>query len=297
MHRFVNGEIDVLVSTMIVESGLDVPNANTMFVNRADHFGLAQLYQLRGRVGRSHRRAYCYLLVPDSIDEDAERRLTGARAPHRARRGLSDRAQGSRAARRRQSARSRAVRVRARGRLRHVPAHARRDGAARHARRRRAASSQPSDVSLDLPTYLPDDYIASQDAKLDVYRRLTRMTDAAEIEALRAEVRDRFGPLPAPAEAIFAVALLRVLGGALGHRAHPGARKRGPYYFSRARGTPNEGDFGGVPRGAVPGGGATRASAVAQAHPTRGRPDARWTCPRLDDAAPYLTTLTRTIGL
>ena len=65
MRRFVTGEVDVLVSTMIVESGLDVPNANTMFVNRADHFGLAQLYQLRGRVGRSHRRAYCYLLVPD----------------------------------------------------------------------------------------------------------------------------------------------------------------------------------------------------------------------------------------
>jgi transcription-repair coupling factor (superfamily II helicase) len=75
MHRFVSGEVDVLVSTLIVESGLDVPNANTMFVNRADNLGLAQLYQLRGRVGRSHRRAYCYLLVPDSVDPDAERRL------------------------------------------------------------------------------------------------------------------------------------------------------------------------------------------------------------------------------
>ena len=75
MRRFVNGEVDVLVSTMIVESGLDVPNANTMFVNRADTMGLAQLYQLRGRVGRSHRRAYCYLLVPDAIDDEAERRL------------------------------------------------------------------------------------------------------------------------------------------------------------------------------------------------------------------------------
>ncbi|HET9635908.1 MAG TPA: DEAD/DEAH box helicase, partial [Gemmatimonadaceae bacterium] len=75
MRKFVNGEIDVLVSTMIVESGLDVPNANTMFVNRADYFGLAQLYQLRGRVGRSHRRAFCYLMVPDSIDPNAERRL------------------------------------------------------------------------------------------------------------------------------------------------------------------------------------------------------------------------------
>ncbi len=75
MRRFVNGEVDVLVSTMIVESGLDVPNANTMFVNRADTMGLAQLYQLRGRVGRSHRRAYCYLMVPDAVDEEAERRL------------------------------------------------------------------------------------------------------------------------------------------------------------------------------------------------------------------------------
>src|SRR6266511_1512827 len=75
MARFVGGEVDVLVSTMIVESGLDVPNANTMIVDRADRFGLAQLYQLRGRVGRSHRRASCYLLVPDAIDEDANRRL------------------------------------------------------------------------------------------------------------------------------------------------------------------------------------------------------------------------------
>ncbi|MFM8781707.1 MAG: DEAD/DEAH box helicase, partial [Gemmatimonadota bacterium] len=75
MRRFVAGEVDVLISTLIVESGLDVPNANTMFVDRADRLGLAQLYQLRGRVGRSHRRAYCYLIVPEHCDEDAERRL------------------------------------------------------------------------------------------------------------------------------------------------------------------------------------------------------------------------------
>src|SRR5213596_2964018 len=74
MGRFVRGEVDVLVSTMIVESGLDVPNANTMIVDRADRFGLAQLYQLRGRVGRSHRRAFCYLLVPDQVDAQAEER-------------------------------------------------------------------------------------------------------------------------------------------------------------------------------------------------------------------------------
>jgi transcription-repair coupling factor (superfamily II helicase) len=74
----------------------------------------------------------------------------------------------------------------------------------------------PADVSLDTAAYLPDDYVPAQDAKLDLYRRLTAMTDAGEIEALRVEVRDRFGPLPAPAEGFFASALLRVIGGALG---------------------------------------------------------------------------------
>src|SRR2546430_11701627 len=78
MARFVRADVDVLVSTLIVESGLDVANANTMIVNRADQFGLAQLYQLRGRVGRSHRRAYCYLLVPDLVDADADGRPRGA---------------------------------------------------------------------------------------------------------------------------------------------------------------------------------------------------------------------------
>jgi len=76
MGQFVRGEVDILVSTMIVESGaLDVPNANTMIVDRADRFGLAQLYQLRGRVGRSHRRAFCYLLVPDQVDAPGGGRL------------------------------------------------------------------------------------------------------------------------------------------------------------------------------------------------------------------------------
>jgi transcription-repair coupling factor (superfamily II helicase) len=73
---------------------------------------------------------------------------------------------------------------------------------------------QPADVTVDMPSYLPDEYVNSQDAKLDIYRRLTHMVDPAEIEALRSELRDRFGPIPAPAETFFAVAMLRVLGGA-----------------------------------------------------------------------------------
>jgi transcription-repair coupling factor (superfamily II helicase) len=79
-----------------------------------------------------------------------------------------------------------------------------------------APAIQPTDVSMDLAAHLPDDYIASPEAKLDIYRRLTRLTDPAEIEALQGEVRDRFGPLPPAAERFFLSALLRVVGGALG---------------------------------------------------------------------------------
>jgi transcription-repair coupling factor (superfamily II helicase) len=215
MRRFVNGEVDVLVSTMIVESGLDVPNANTMFVNRADQFGLAQLYQLRGRVGRSHRRAYCYLLVPDAIDPEAERRLQVLE--HHTELGS-----GYRVALKDMELRGagnilgpeQSGFVQAVGfdmYLRMLDEQVRRvqkgDGAARLI---------PADVSVDVPAHLPDDYIPSQDAKLDAYRRLTRMVDPAEIDLLKAELRDRFGPIPTPAEAFFTVAVLRVVGGLLG---------------------------------------------------------------------------------
>jgi len=213
MAKFVDGEIDVLVSTMIVESGLDVPNANTMFVNRADTFGLAQLYQLRGRVGRSHRRASCYLLVPDSIDEDANRRLTilehhtqlGA-GYQIALKDLELRGAGNLLGPE-QSGFVHAVGFDMYLRMLD-------ETVKRMMRGGDAPKLQPSEVSLDLPSYLPDDYISSQDAKLDIYRRLTHMTDVAEIEALRDEVRDRFGVVPDPARNFFATALLRVLGGA-----------------------------------------------------------------------------------
>ncbi len=213
MRSFVDGEIDVLVSTMIVESGLDVPNANTMFVNRADTFGLAQLYQLRGRVGRSHRRASCYLLVPDSIDEDANRRLTilehhtqlGA-GYQIALKDLELRGAGNLLGPE-QSGFVHAVGFDMYLRMldETVTRLLRGDGAPR---------LQPSEISIDMPSYLPDEYIISQDAKLDIYRRLTHMTEVAEIRALEDEVRDRFGMLPEPARSFFATALLRVLGGA-----------------------------------------------------------------------------------
>jgi transcription-repair coupling factor (superfamily II helicase) len=215
MRRFVRGEVDVLVSTMIVESGLDVSNANTMFVNRADRFGLAQLYQLRGRVGRSHRRAYCYLMVPDMVDEEAERRLqvlehhTELGSGYRvALKDLELRGAGNLLGPE-QSGFVHAVGFDVYLRMldETVRRQMRGDG---------APAFVPADVSMDRPMYLPDGYIPVQEAKLDVYRRLTHVTEPSDVEGVRAELRDRFGPLPAEAEAFLAAALLRIIGGRLG---------------------------------------------------------------------------------
>jgi transcription-repair coupling factor (superfamily II helicase) len=215
MHSFVRGDTDVLVSTMIVESGLDVPNANTMFVNRADNFGLAQLYQLRGRVGRSHRRAYCYLIVPDTVDPDAERRLevlehnTDLGSGYRiALKDMEMRGAGNLLGAE-QSGFVHAVGFDMYLRMLEETVTRLMSGDA-------APKLVPSDVTIDTPNYLPDDYVVSQDAKIDVYKRLARFENPAEIEALRAELRDRFGPLPPPAEAMLALAQLRIIGGAMG---------------------------------------------------------------------------------
>jgi transcription-repair coupling factor (superfamily II helicase) len=215
MRKFVAGEVDVLVSTMIVESGLDVPNANTMFVNRADHFGLAQLYQLRGRVGRSYRRAYCYLLVPDSVDIDAERRLsvlehhTELGSGYRiALKDLEFRGAGNLLGAE-QSGFVQAVGFELYLRMLDETVN-------RMIKGDNAPKLRPADVSMDIGAFLPDDYLPIQEAKLDVYRRLSTFTKAEEVEALREELRDRFGPLPPPAMAFLSSALLRVSGGAMG---------------------------------------------------------------------------------
>jgi transcription-repair coupling factor (superfamily II helicase) len=217
MGRFVRGEVDVLVSTMIVESGLDVPNANTMLVNRADHFGLAQLYQLRGRVGRSHRRAYCYLLVPDLIDPDAEERLrvlehhTDLGSGYRiALRDLELRGAGNLLGAA-QSGYAQAVGFDTYLRWLQETVETlkgNRDGSQR--------PSAPPEVIFDQPAHLADAYVPDEAAKLDLYRRLARAEGPGEIEAVRAELRDRFGPLPDAAQRLLLVSELRWLGGAAG---------------------------------------------------------------------------------
>ncbi|MEP6571844.1 MAG: transcription-repair coupling factor [Gemmatimonadota bacterium] len=215
MRKFVGGEVDILVSTMIVESGLDVPNANTMIVHDAQRFGLAQLYQLRGRVGRSHRRAFCYLLVPDTIDRDAEERLkilehhTDLGAGYRI--ALKD------------------LELRGAGNLlgAEQSGHAHAVGFDLYMRwleeTVRALKGQggeqlpmPPEVVLDRPAHLPDGYVPDDDIKLDLYRRLARAATSGDIEQLRDEMRERFGPLPEPAETLLHMARLRVLGASLG---------------------------------------------------------------------------------
>ncbi|HEV2149393.1 MAG TPA: transcription-repair coupling factor [Longimicrobiaceae bacterium] len=215
MTRFIEGEVEILVATAIIESGLDVPRANTLVVNRADHFGLSQLYQIRGRVGRSHHRAYCYLLVPDEVSEEAEKRLrvlehyTELGSGYRiALKDLELRGAGNILGSE-QSGSVHAVGFDTYMRLlEETVRQIKGDG--------RAPARKPTDVSVDGVALIPDEYVPDEAQKLHFYRRLAREEDPGRIEALRRELRDRYGPVPPEAEALLATASLRLLGGALG---------------------------------------------------------------------------------
>jgi transcription-repair coupling factor (superfamily II helicase) len=213
MRRFVAGDVDVLVSTMIVESGLDVPNANTMVIHNASQFGLAQLYQLRGRVGRGHRRAFCYLLVPDMFDAEAEERLrvlehhTALGSGYRiALRDLELRGAGNLLGAE-QSGHAHAV---------GVDTYLRWLTDAVRALRGTAADPVPPEVTLDGSAHLPDAYVPDEDAKLDLYRRLARAGGPDDIAQLREELRDRFGPVPDEVDRLLLVAEFRALGAQVG---------------------------------------------------------------------------------
>jgi transcription-repair coupling factor (superfamily II helicase) len=186
-----------------------------MVVHDAHRFGLAQLYQLRGRVGRSHRRAYCYLLVPDTMDAAAEERL-------RVLEHHTDLGAGYRIA-------LRDLELRGAGNLlgAEQSGHAQAVGFDLYMRwleetvrslRGQGVTEQPAppDVVLDRPAHLPDGYVPDDDVKLDLYRRLARAGAPGDIDGLRDELRERFGPLPAEAETLLHMARLRVLGAALG---------------------------------------------------------------------------------
>ncbi|HUG02277.1 MAG TPA: transcription-repair coupling factor [Longimicrobiales bacterium] len=215
MRRFVSGEASVLVSTAIIENGLDVPTANTLIVHGADQFGLAQLYQLRGRVGRSHHRAYCYLVVPDGVHEDAERRL-------RLLEHFSELGSGYAIAMKDlelrgggnilgsdQSGFVHAVGLETYTRLLEDTVRALRDDPDR-------TRHDPPEVALEGSAFIPDAYVPDPSQKLHVYRRLSRAEDPATVNALAEELADRFGPLPAEVRRLLLSTRLRLLGQRLG---------------------------------------------------------------------------------
>ena len=225
MLDFVAGRTDILLATTIIESGLDIPNANTIFVDEADTYGLADLHQLRGRVGRSHHRAYCYLLV------DATAQLTSTAARRlRAIQEFSSMGAGF-------SLAMRDLEIRGAGNLlgTQQSGHIATVGYELYCRLLEQAvrglkalpPAEPPQVNIDLPgeAWLPRDYIPDFRTKIDVYRRLSRATAENEIDDLGAELADRFGPLPSEAGRLLESARLRVAAAAFGIDTitrHPG---------------------------------------------------------------------------
>ena len=215
MTDFVEGHVDLLVCSAIIENGLDVPNANTLIVDHAERFGLSQLYQVRGRVGRSDRRAYCYLIVPDNPSEDAERRLkvlehyTELGSGYSvALKDLELRGAGNLLGAD-QSGFAHAVGLDVYLRLL--------EQTVDKLRKTEGTVEYPEpDVTLGGSAYLPDEYISDPGQKLHLYRRLSRIGRHAEVEGLRQEVADRFGPPPPEVERLLDQGTLRLLGRSLG---------------------------------------------------------------------------------
>ena len=217
MMDFAEGKMDVLVCTTIIESGLDIPNVNTLIVNRADTFGLAQLYQLRGRVGRSARRAYSYLLVPKtrSLTEAAQRRLKAMLAATElgagfriAMKDLEIRGAGNILGSE-QSGHIHAVGFDLYSRLlsiaveelraqRELGVAAGQEEAETLTAGLDSALLHDSAVTVDLgvPASIPQDYVTDLTTRLSVYQRLAKIDELGGVEEMEGELRDRFGPLP-----------------------------------------------------------------------------------------------------
>ncbi len=221
MMGFLRGEADVLVSTSIIESGIDIPQANTLIVERADTFGLSQLYQIRGRVGRSRERAYAYLLYPS-----AGALTPGGGGP--AGRALATTPSSAPASRSRCATSSCAAPATCSATS--SPATSRRSASSstcrcstRRCRRWRADDAEdcPEPVRLDVnvDAYVPADYIPYEQAKVDVHRRIAGAREVAELAELRRELADRFGELPEPLENLISLQQARIKLGEAGARA------------------------------------------------------------------------------
>ena len=216
MLAFVEGRADVLVATTIIENGLDIPRANTMVINRADRYGLAQLYQLRGRVGRSDRRAFAYLLVPPDtvLSEVARKRLAAIRE-------FSDLGAGFRIA-------ALDLELRGAGNLLggEQSGHIQAVGLDLYVKLLEQTilelkGQEPRDgpraaLHLRLEMRIPEAYVPEVHQRMSLYKRLSQVRDAREIDALRAEIRDRYGALPREVDGLLRYAALRLRAEALG---------------------------------------------------------------------------------
>jgi transcription-repair coupling factor (superfamily II helicase) len=209
MLDFLENKTQVLVCSAIIESGLDFPNANTIIINRADKFGLAQLYQLRGRVGRSHRHAYAYLLIPGekAITPDAERRLRALQeldglgggfklALH----DLEIRGAGNLLGEQ-QSGQITAIGFELYTEMM--------EQAVRELKGETVAPEVEPEIRLGIPAYFPEDYMPDANQRLFFYKRLASLREAREREELKEEIKDRFGPYGSAVENLFLVMELR----------------------------------------------------------------------------------------
>jgi len=223
MLDFHKQRFNVLLASTIIESGIDIPNANTIIIHRADRFGLAQLHQLRGRVGRSHHRAYAYLVVPDrkAITEDARKRLDAIAAMDELGAGftlathdLEIRGAGELLGEDQSGQMAevgfslytelleRAVRSIRQGKLPDVDGH----------------EARGAEVELHVPALIPEDYLPDVHTRLTLYKRVSGARDAEELRELQVEMVDRFGLLPDPAKHLFTIAELKLQSTALGIR-------------------------------------------------------------------------------
>ncbi|MEN6559386.1 MAG: transcription-repair coupling factor [Acidobacteriota bacterium] len=225
MLDFVDRRYDVLVSTTIIENGIDIPLVNTLIVDRADLYGLAQLYQLRGRVGRSARQAYAYFLVPPYIE------LTPlARERLKALKEFSELGSGFRLA-------ARDLEIRGAGNLLGHRQHGTMeavgfeyymqllDQAIRGLKGEVVEETNP-EINLKVDIHVPEDYLPQVNLRLNLYKRLAAVESLEEIEGIRAEIADRFGPVPGPIENLLRYGALKHLATRLRIRSIDRAERR-----------------------------------------------------------------------
>ncbi|TVR68762.1 MAG: transcription-repair coupling factor, partial [Sphaerobacteraceae bacterium] len=217
MLSFVQHEFDVLICTTIIESGVDIPNANTMIIDQAQNFGLTQLYQLRGRIGRSHQRAYAYLVYPHDKPLSAE-----AQARLEAIQEATDLGSGFQIALRDLEIRG-AGNVLGAEQSGHIAAvgfdlYTRLLATAVEEIRQGRPIEEPESVTVDLPVsaVIPPEYAGDEERRIELYQRIASAQSFGQLRDLQAELLDRFGALPNPVQMLFELARLRVRASNLG---------------------------------------------------------------------------------